>query len=115
MNVATTRATLLRGAPGEDALGDEIEDNATAVTGFEDFPISIIERDSRDFDEASQTWRSVKRLVGRAAGNLPAVPGDRIRDNRDGVIYAVGEIERTARGLAGRSSVTMKLRRTAAP
>lgn len=114
MNVATTRGALLRGASTTNALGDEIEDNAAApVAKWGDFPLSIIEKDSREFDEASASWRTVKKLVARAVGTLPVDDGDRIRDLRDGVVYAVDSITRTARGLSGRSSVTMTLRRSA--
>lgn len=111
--IATTRAALLRGVAATDALGDEIEDNTATVAGFADFPISITETDSTEFDQASATWRSVTKLVARTAGNVPVDDGDRIRDLRDGAVYAVDGVERTPRGLSGRSSVTMKLRRTA--
>ena len=110
MIVATTRAALLRGST-IDELGDEV-DAAAPVPGFEDFPISIIEKDATEFDEASSTWRSVQRLIGRAAGNVPADEGDRIKDLRDGRIYAVDNVRRTPRSISGRSSVTMRLRRT---
>lgn len=113
MNVATTRGALLRGVSSTDALGDEIEDNTATVAKWGDFPLSIIEKDSREFDEASSTWRTVKVLVGRAVGALPVDDGDRIKDLRDGAIYAVDSIRTTKRTLSGRSSVTMKLRRTA--
>lgn len=109
--VATTRAALLRGST-TDGLGDEVDTNATPVPGFEDFAFSIVEKDATEFDQASNTWRSVQRLIGRAAGNVPADEGDRIKDLRDGRIYAVDNVRRTPRGLSGRSSVTMKLRRT---
>lgn len=114
MIVATTRGALLRGTDATDALGDEIEDNTAIVVGWEDFPLSIIEKDSREFDEASSTWRTVKKLVGRAKGTLPVDDGDRIRDLRDAAVYAVDSITRTPRGLSGRSSVTMTLRRSPA-
>lgn len=112
---ATTRAVLLRGEITTDALGDEVEDDtATAIVrGAKDFPISIIEVDSHEFDQASNQWRSVKKLTARCAGNIPADEGDRIKDLRDGAIYAVDKVTRTPRGLSGRSSVTMTLRRTA--
>lgn len=111
MIVATTRAALLRGTTTDD-LGDEVDTNAAPVHGFEDFPISIIEKDATEFDQASATWRSVQRLIGRAAADVPVDEGDRIKDLRDGRIYAVDNVRRTPRGLSGRSSVTMKLRRT---
>lgn len=108
--VATTRAALLRGST-TDNLGDEV-DTATIVPGFEDFPVSIIEKDATEFDQASATWRSVQKLIGRAAADVPVDEGDRIKDLRDGRIYAVDNVRRTPRGMSGRSSVTMKLRRT---
>lgn len=109
--VATTRAALLRGTNAPDSLGDE-SDATTPVVGFEDFAFSIVEKDATEFDQASSTWRSVQRLIGRAAGDVPADEGDRIKDLRDGRIYAVDNVRRTPRGMSGRSSVTMKLRRT---
>ena len=111
MIVATTRAALLRGTT-TDALGDEVDTNTAPVPGFEDFPISIIEKDATEFDQASATWRSVQKLIGRAAADVPVDEGDRIKDLRDGRIYAVDNVRRTPRSISGRSSVTMRLRRT---
>lgn len=116
MIVATTRAALLRGTT-ENALGDEVDDLAAVTVGartFDDFPASIIEKSRREFDEASNAWRTVRYLSGRIPGDVPAAAGDRIRDNRDGSLYIVSECERMARGLSGRSSVTLTLKRTAA-
>lgn len=110
MNAATTRAALLRGST-TDALGDEIE-GVVVVAGFADFPVSIIERDSREFDPASNTWRTVRKLTGRVSTRVPVQPGDRLRDLRDSKIYAIDAIGGTPRGISGRSSVTLKLRRT---
>lgn len=108
--VATTRAALLRGTTTDD-LGDEV-DTTTIVPGFEDFPVSIIEKDGTEFDPASNAWRSVQKLIGRAAADVPVDEGDRLKDLRDGRIYAVDNVRRTPRGMSGRSSVTMRLRRT---
>lgn len=110
MIVATTRAALIRGTTTDD-LGDEI-DGASVVPGFSDFPISIIEREAREYDPDSNTWRTVRKLYGRTSWRITPAPGDRIKDLRDDVVYAIGEITRTARGLSGRSSVTMGLKRT---
>lgn len=112
MIVATTRAALLRGDAAPDSLGDVTEDNATPVAGWDDFAVSIVEKDGHEFDQASNAWRSVQKLTARAAGNVPADEGDRLKDLRSGAIYAVDNVHRTARGMAGRSSVTMKIRRT---
>lgn len=110
MIVATTRAALLRGTTTNE-LGDQV-DVTTPVEGFEDFPISIIETDETQFDQASGTWRSITTLSGRVPSRIPVDEGDRIKDHRDGAIYAVDDYRRTPRGLSGRSSVTMSLRRT---
>jgi hypothetical protein len=109
--IATTRAALLRGET-EDALGDEI-DATTVVAGFGDFAVSIIETSRNEFDESSNTWRTVRYYAGRVSTRVPVKAGDRIRDNRDATIYTVSEAERTARGLSGRSSVTLTMKRTA--
>lgn len=110
MIVATTRAALIRGTT-TDALGDEV-DGVAPVTGFDNFAASILEVNRREFDPASNTWRVVRDLVGRVTANLPLEDGDRLRDNRDGTIYAIDGFRRTPRSISGRSSVTLALRRT---
>ncbi len=111
--LATTRGALLRGVTTEDDLGDEIEDNATPVVGWDDFPMSLIERSKREWDPDSNLWRSIAYKVARVPSTLPVEAGDRIRDNRDGAVYPVDSIRREPRSLAGRASVTLQLRRTA--
>lgn len=108
--IATTRAALIRGT-SQDALGDEV-DSVDPVAGFTDFPASILEVGRREFDPASNTWRTVRDLVGRVPSNVPVHDGDRLRDNRDGAIYAIDGFRRTPRSLSGRASVTLALRRT---
>lgn len=110
--IATTRGALLRGSTTDD-LGDEIDTDDTPVDGFDDFPVSLVEKSRNEFDEASNTWRSVRYFAGRVSSRVPVKSGDRIRDNRDGSLYLVGEVESMARGLSGRSSVTLTLKRTA--
>lgn len=111
--IATTRAALIRGTTATDALGDEIDDNGAPLVGFSDFPISIVEASRNVFDEASNAWRTVRYYAGRISATVPAEAGDRIRDNRDGALYIVEEVERMARGLSGRSSATLTLKRAA--
>lgn len=111
--IATTRAALVRsGAPAEDAYGDDASVDED-VTGATDFPISIIEREARVFDESSDTWRTVRFFVGRHAATIPTVEGDRIRDLATGDLYTVDEVERARRNLGGRSSATLKMKRAA--
>lgn len=109
--LATTRGALLRGST-TDALGDEIDTNGVPVVGFEDFPLSLIERMTREQDPATNLWRTVRYFAGRVPSNLPVDDGDRIRDNRDGAVYAIDSFRREPRSLAGRASTTLKLRRT---
>jgi hypothetical protein len=109
--LATTRGALMRGTTTDD-LGDEVDDNATPVSGFDDFPMSLIERDRAEFDVATNTLRVVRELVARVPSSVPVDDGDRIKDLRDDAVYAVDGFRRTPRGISGRSSVTMTVRRT---
>lgn len=110
--IATTRGALVRDTITQDDLGDDVS-TPVEVPGWESFPISIIEREVDEYDRASNEWRTVRKLTGRTDVALPVDDGDRIKDLRDGVIYAVDGFTATPRGISGRSSVTMNLRRTA--
>lgn len=118
--IATTRGALLRGSTVDD-LGDEVNALAPVATpdadkklgrDFADFPFSAIERRRSEFDESSNAWRTVRFYVGRCPSYVPVKAGDIIRD-AEGKLYAVDEAERMARGLSGRGSVTLTMRRTA--
>lgn len=120
--IATTRSALLRATVAKDDLGDDVEDLlvvptpadvAVAGRSYADFPASIIERSRREFDEASNQWRSVRYFAGRVPAYIPVKAGDTLRDNQSGALYVVLEGEGMARGLTGRSSVTLTMRRTA--
>lgn len=95
------------GTPDRSA---SIFETTAAVGG--DFPISIVERSRREFDEASNAWRTVRYFAGRCPVTVPVKAGDRIQDLRDSRIFIVEEVERMARGLSGRSSVTLTMKRT---
>lgn len=116
VTIATTRATLYRtspSAPKTDALGDEVDSDVASDIVLANFPVSIIERTRREFDPSSSEWRSVRYYVGRTSARVTPQAGDRIRDLVTGEFYIVSDVERMARGLAGRSSVTLKMRRAA--
>ena len=110
--LATTRGAIIRGTT-ENEFGDEV-DAAAPVAGFDDFPLAIIERNRTVFDQAASSWRTVHYLTGRLPANVPVLPGDRIRDNATGVIYAIDEEITTRRSIAGRSSVSLGLRQPSA-
>lgn len=113
--IATTRGALLRGTVTEDAYGDEVATDLAPVAmpnGLEDFPFSAIERSRNEFDESSNAWRTVRYYAGRIPTYVDAKAGDVIRDERDGRLFTVDEVERMARGLSGRASVTLTMRRT---
>ncbi len=109
--IATTRGALIRGTQTENSLGDVVE-GVEKVAGFENFPMSLIERPGSEYDEASLTWRAVRKLSVRVPPNVPVQPGDRIQDLRDGRIYDLDRTTRTPRGLGGRASVTLGVRLT---
>lgn len=112
MFLATTRVAVLRGTV-KDALDDEVDANGgSPVAGYESLPCSLIERTRRTFDQSTGTWRSVRYLEGMVRGNVALRPGDRIRDARDGKVYAIDEFTRTPRGLSGQSTVTFEARAT---
>ncbi len=119
--IATTRGALLRGSTTDD-LGDDVDDLTVVATpladqmkgrDLADFPVSIIERTRREFDEASNAWRTIRYYAGRVPSYVPVLAGDRIRDNADARIFIVSEAEAARRGLAGRSTVTLTMKRTA--
>jgi hypothetical protein len=120
--IATTRSALLRTTVTKDGIGDDVDDFLVVPTppnvsvagrSYADFPASIIERSRREFDEASNQWRTVRYFAGRVPAYVPVKAGDALRDNVSGALYVVLEGEGMARGLAGRSSVTLTMKRTA--
>jgi hypothetical protein len=105
--LATTRGALLRGTT-KDALGDE-SDASTVVANFDDFPVGLVERSKAVYDPASGERRTVRVVIARVPSNLPVLDGDRLRDNRTGIIYPIGESTSVPRGLSGQSSLTLDL------
>lgn len=124
---ANTRVSVLRGAPAETALGDEVDDNSAGaiVAAYADIPAALTERSRNVFDPASGTRRTVRIITCRIAPvvahpttgvRTPVVleDGDRIKDRRTARVYAINETVTVPRSLAGMSSLTLDLRDTAA-
>jgi hypothetical protein len=115
MLVANTRGALYRGT-ATDELGDTVDGtDPFPVSGATDFPMSIIETDREDLDPSTGEWRSVRIIKIRVPGHIPVQAGDRIRDRNapSFTFYPVQGVKTTRRGLSGRSSVTITVRRTA--
>lgn len=120
---ATTRGALLRGTTTKDGFGDEIDDNSTpyvvkdgqgnVTADYSDFPLGLTERSRREQDPASGMWSTVRYMSARVPWRVGAIisDGDRIRDNRTGLVYQLDEMRRTPRSISGHSSVTLNLRR----
>lgn len=103
-----------RWAGAVEASGSILETRTILEAGGrEGFPLSLILRNERTFDQSTGEWRTIEYYAGRVPSYVDVDEGDRIKDLRDGAIYAVDEFTRTPRGLSGYSSVTLKLRRTA--
>lgn len=112
MNVATTRGALIRGVNTETPEGDEVE-SVTVLAGFESFPMSLIEKDRREWDPSTNMARTVRKITGRVSTRIPIQTGDRIKDLRTGKIYELdGDFGGTPRSISGRSSVTLNLKST---
>lgn len=99
---------------GSPNASSSILETRTAIPNaeVEDFPLSLIKRGERIFDQASNQWRTIDYYAGRVPDYVDVIEGDRIKDLADGKVYAVDEFTSVARGIGGRSSVTLKLRRT---
>lgn len=110
--IASTRAAIYRGTT-PNGLGDDVDNNTTPVVGLESFPVSIIEKSRRVQDPASGLWRTVRYSAGRPLDpSLVILDGDRLKDLTTGDIYAIDEITRTPRTIAGGAGLLLDLRNT---
>lgn len=108
MFIATTKADTYRGSiPNEE--GDLIDGNGPANRILAGEPFSIIEVSKRIQDPSTQTWRTVRKAVGRCTFGRDVRAGDRILDLTSQALYVVDEVNRTPRSLAGVSTVTFDL------
>lgn len=120
--LATTRIAVIRGSEAHP-MGFEVE-GTDPVPSLADIPASLIERSRGVWDPSTETRRTVRTMTCRlpvatphpATGESVAVQleeGDRIRDNRTGIIYAVNEKTEVPRSLAGAAHLTLDLKATA--
>ncbi|WP_328448981.1 hypothetical protein [Amycolatopsis sp. NBC_00438] len=89
--MATCRASIYRGTTPSD-FGDPVPNNLTpAATGV---LLAVDERDTRTWDPATQTPRVVRVVTGTVPSTTDVLTGDRIRDDRNGVLYLVQNVTR---------------------
>lgn len=112
IGLGTTRAALIRGG-GVDEFGDSV-DGELVVKGYGDFVASLIETSRNVQDPDTGTWRRMAMLTARVPAYLPVKPGDRIRDNKTGQIFAISDDTGVTRGIAGLSSRKIMLEQTSA-
>lgn len=55
---------------------------------------SIVEKNSRTWDPATQTPRVVRVVCGAVSSTTDILTGDRIRDDTNGVLYVVQNVTR---------------------
>lgn len=105
---ATTRAALLRGS-STDEYGDEVDVN-DPVVGWMTFPASLIEGKRNVQDPSTGTWSAVAIVTARVPVKLPVQDGDRLRDLRTGITYAIDDFSAVPHGVAGYATRKMTLR-----
>lgn len=85
---ATTTATILRGTT-TNGYGDEQDNDTVAASGI---PCSIIEQTRFTQDKSTDTPRVVRYVTGRMYHGTDVRAGDRIRNERDSVVYIVDSV-----------------------
>lgn len=108
--IATTTASVWRAASVEDDRGDEVDAPLTEVSrAIKSEPAAVTEKSRRVFNPESQRWESVRAATGRLYPRHQVLKGDRLRDDRTGVLYSVEEVT-PVRGLGGRTELLLDLR-----
>lgn len=110
--LATTRGSILRGSTEDH--GDIIDDNSddALLEGFTDMPVGLIEKRRTVLDPVSGERRTVRWYAARVPTRYQPEEGDRLRDNRTGIVYSISEHVRVPRSLAGQASLTLDCTRT---
>jgi hypothetical protein len=90
--LATCTASIYRGTTPDPDYGNPIPNNtvplSTAVVA------SIVEKNSRVWDPATQTPRVVRTVRGTVPSTTDILTGDRIRDDTNGELYVVQNVTR---------------------
>lgn len=89
--LATCRASIFRGTT-PDPYGDPVPNNSSpSATGV---LLAVDELSSQVWELSTQTPRVVRTIRGTVPSTTDIVTGDRIRDDRHGVLYVVQNVTR---------------------
>lgn len=113
--IATTTISVLDRTIEKSALDDDVYATDNAIEGLTAIPFAITWRSRRVFFQESQTWRTVRVATGRGNPARDIQTGDRILDERTGIVYVVDQRNAPGRGLAGVLDATFDLRLLSAP
>jgi hypothetical protein len=79
------------GADAVDQYGDPVDLVTVIASGV---PFSILEQSSNEMDPSTGESRVVRYILGRSYPGLDLKRGDRVKDERTGVLYAVDGVTR---------------------
>ena len=85
----TGKFTILRGTPTTNDYGDQVDTQTPVQTGLSG---SVIERTRSNFDPQSSRIVTLRQLTGRFGHGTDIQDGDRIKDEKTGVIYLVTSV-----------------------
>lgn len=118
---ATTRIAVMRGTFADD-FGDELDawdsgavdpaQRPETITPAAGIAASLVQRTRVVFDPASGEARTVTTHTCRCAALVEVRDGDRIRDLRDGKVYAVDGAVAESRTITGARALEFGVRRT---
>lgn len=108
--LATTRGSVMRATAADvGGHGDTLDNNTTPVVGMTNAPISLIERTKNVQDPDTHTWRTIRYLEAIVPPAWTLQLGDRIRDDRTGIVYAISSHTSVPRSLAGQRGRRLEL------
>jgi len=90
--LATCTASIFRATTSDPVYGNPIPDNTVPL--YTGVIASIVEKDSRTWDRATQTPRVVRVVRGTVGSTTDILTGDRIRDDTHGELYTVHNVTR---------------------
>jgi len=89
IGISTGRYSILRGVTTQNEYGDDVSTDAVYKSGILG---SVIERTRTNFDPQSSRIVTLRQLTGRFAHGTDIQDGDRIKDEKTGIIFLVNSV-----------------------